>query len=62
MPDAPKIIRSEIVLRCKCGEEHEFDGIHDGWQHIYPCACGRRVSVQIDDPIVQYDRVSGVTA
>ena len=57
---APVIVSSTVLLRCECGEEHEFDGIHDGWQHIYPCDCGRRVSVQFDDPIVQYDRPIGV--
>ena len=57
---APKVVSSAVTLRCKCGEEHEFDDIHDGWQHIYPCDCGRRVSVQFDDPIVQYDRPIGV--
>lgn len=53
---APSITYSEVIVVCECGEEHQFDGIHDGWQHIWPCECGRRVSVQFDDPILQYDR------
>lgn len=54
---APTIVRSSITLRCVCGEEYEFDDVHDGWQHIQPCDdCGRRLSVQFDDPIVQFDR------
>jgi hypothetical protein len=53
----PEIVASSVTLRCECGEEYEFDGIHDGWQHLMQCDdCGRIVSVQFDDPIVQYDR------
>ena len=53
---APKLLGIIAKLRCECGEVHEFDEIEDGWQYIYPCDCGRRVSIQIGDPIVQYDR------
>lgn len=53
---APTLIEMTARVRCECGEAAEFDGIQDGWQHIRPCDdCGRRVSIQIGDPIVQYD-------
>lgn len=52
---APRVVSLVAVLQCECGESHEFDGIEDGWQHIWPCECGRRVSFQIGDPIAQYD-------
>ena len=52
----PEVLDVTATLRCECGEEHEFDGIQDGWQHILPCDCGRRVSIQVADPLAQYDR------
>ena len=54
MPDL-QVTRSSVTVRCTCGDEIEFDDIHDGWQHIYSCDCGKYVSVQFDDPIVQFD-------
>lgn len=50
-----KITASSVTIRCTCGEEIEFDDIHDGSSHSYPCEdCGKRVSVQIDS-IVQVE-------
>lgn len=53
--EKPEVTESTVTVRCACGEEHEFDGIHDGWQHLAPCDCGRTVSIQFGDPIAQYD-------
>lgn len=59
MPEL-EITASTMNVRCTCGEVTEFDDIHDGWQHIIPCDCGKYLSLQID-PIVQFDsgRISG---
>lgn len=51
----PELLSMTATVKCECGEEIEFDGIEDGWQHIWPCDCERYVSLQIGDPIVQYD-------
>lgn len=53
---APTIITSSVTLRCTCGREMEIDDIHEGYQHVMPCDCGLRPSVQFDDPILQFDR------
>ena len=54
--EAPALVSMTASVRCSCGEVYEFDGIQDGWQHIVPCDdCGRRLSIQVDEPIVQYD-------
>lgn len=46
-----EITDSSVTIRCTCGESIEFDDIHDGWQHIYPCYCGKFSSPDRPAPI-----------
>jgi hypothetical protein len=56
----PQLLDVTATLLCACGEQIDLDAIDDGRQHIQPCDCGRRLSVQIGDPIVQYDGPSPI--
>jgi hypothetical protein len=57
-PKPPRLVSLVAEVECNCGEVHEFDEsdeLANGWQLIAPCDCGLRVSVQFDEPILQYD-------
>lgn len=61
-----RVLTVTALVECECGEEYDFDGIEDGWQHLVPCdECGRHLSIQIDEPIVQMvsrDERTGATS
>lgn len=55
----PELVSVLVVVRCECGEMNDFDEVQDGAEYTQDCGeCGRAISVQVDEPLVQYRTVT----